>query len=245
MSSSSSLLSSSTPISTPTPTTRHTASQSLSPSHVSLNTPSPSPLLQTATSIPSLPPPSATTLSVLQHLQNLLDFTSTLLAIFIATVLTLLFLYWSTIYLLRKTMGIKPNSRIGIWDGVTDTRISNPSSSSSPDPKEKATSPSPSSPQDVRVDKKSKSVDFAEEQEQALPIPGLTSPSKAEQEKISRIAQSSNFEDLSKATGRDVDEIKADVDLELQRGVADVGGSVDGDGIEGVRGGSGRSYGGM
>ncbi|KAF7955623.1 hypothetical protein EAE96_004549 [Botrytis aclada] len=107
--SSTSIISSSSSISSstttpPTPPIRHTASQTLSPSHISAE---PSSLLQIATPV-AVPPPTSTSISLLTQLQEALDFTSTLLGLFFVSLLTLLLIYWSTLYILRKTVGINP-----------------------------------------------------------------------------------------------------------------------------------------
>ncbi|KAF5877205.1 uncharacterized protein Bfra_001569 [Botrytis fragariae] len=107
-SSSTPIISSSQPsissLTTPALPIRHTASQTLSPSHISAE---PSSLLQIATPI-AIPPPTGTSISLLTQLQEALDFTSTLLGLFFVSLLTLLFIYWSTLYILRKTIGITP-----------------------------------------------------------------------------------------------------------------------------------------
>ncbi|TEY54943.1 hypothetical protein BOTCAL_0235g00150 [Botryotinia calthae] len=87
-----------------TPPAHHIASQTLSPSHISAE---PSSLLQSATPI-AIPPPTSTSISLLTQLQEALDFTSTLLGLFFVSLLTLLLIYWSTLYILRKTTGITP-----------------------------------------------------------------------------------------------------------------------------------------
>ncbi|KAJ8069423.1 hypothetical protein OCU04_003077 [Sclerotinia nivalis] len=249
-------ISTSTPI--PTPTTRHTASQSLSPSHIPADTPS-SPLLQQATSIPGIPPPSPTTISVLTQLQNLLDITSTLLGLFFVSLLTILFIYWSSIYILRKTLGIKSSERIGVWGSSVDDQRKRASSNGDKDDGNQGTEkrkkevafknpphPSPDS-ESSKYDKKAQeikrrlsSVQSTPSQSQTTqsaqtpskdleptPIAGLGAKPLSEKETIAKIATSTDYNEMGEATGRNPEDIRADVELEFQRGVADVRGDVD------------------
>ncbi|KAI9640192.1 hypothetical protein NHQ30_011429 [Ciborinia camelliae] len=221
-------MSSSTLTSTPTPTTRHTASQSLSASHIATDTLSSTPLLQTGTSIPALPPPSATTTSLLNHLQNLLDFTSTLLALFIASVLTLLFVYWSSIYILSKTSGLKPPEPLWFRSHTPEKK--------SPPKKEVGFAPHPS---DVEFYSKAQEIKRRlarigsgdpEEKggekgtKEGTKDAGLGEKSHEEKGRVSSIAKSTGVSGLASAAGRKAEDVKTEADLQFQRGVADVGG---------------------
>ncbi|APA11324.1 predicted protein [Sclerotinia sclerotiorum 1980 UF-70] len=234
-------ISTSTPI--PTPTIRHTASQSLSPSHIPADTPS-TPIIQKATSIPGIPPPSPTSISVFTQLQNLLDITSTLLGLFFVSLLTILFIYWSSIYILHKTLGIKPshsNQHKKDKDKdfhETETKkkevsFQNPADSSSPHPeskydkkaqeiKQRISSVQSSSPSQAQSQ-----LQTSTKNQESTPIAGLGGKLLSEIETIAKIATSTDFEEMGEATGRDPEDIRADVDLEFQRGVADVRGDVD------------------
>ncbi|KAM3066681.1 hypothetical protein ACMFMG_002391 [Clarireedia jacksonii] len=67
------------------------------------------------------PAPRTHTLS--DHFQNMLDFTSTLLAAFIACVLAIMLIYWCGIYILRRVLGIRSEERVGVWGrSVRDER---------------------------------------------------------------------------------------------------------------------------
>ncbi|KAF7909380.1 uncharacterized protein EAF01_003098 [Botrytis porri] len=132
----------------PTPPSHHTASQTLSPSHISAE---PSSLLQIATPI-AIPPPIRPSLSLLTQLQEALDFTSTLLGLFFVSLLTLLLIYWSTLYILRKTVDINPRdtSPIAQSKAKNQTKL-HPSNNlpSSPQKKEVGFAPHPSDPEFV------------------------------------------------------------------------------------------------
>lgn len=56
--------------------------------------------------------------------------------------------------------------------------------------------------------------------------------------RVADVARSTGYEGLGEATGRKVEDIKSEADLEFQRGVADVSGDIDG-----VERRGGRSYG--
>ncbi|KAF7862581.1 hypothetical protein EAF04_007454 [Stromatinia cepivora] len=249
--------STSTPI--PTPTTRHTASQSLSPSHIPADSPS-SPLIQRATSIPGIEPPSPTTISVLAQLQNLLDITSTLLGLFFVSILTILFIYWSSIYILRKMLGIKSSERIGIWGSSVDDQRKKASSNGdekggiekkkkevgfeiTPDPSPENES-SKYSKKAQEIKRRLSSVQSTPSQtpknlpKETTPIAGLGNKPISEKETIAKIAASTDYNEMGEATGRKPEDIRADVDLEFQRGVADVRGDVDADAVERRGGGS-------
>ncbi|KAF7922040.1 uncharacterized protein EAE98_008251 [Botrytis deweyae] len=215
-----------------TPPSQHTASQTLSPSHISAE---PSSLLKIATPI-AIPPPTGTSISLLAQLQEALDFTSTLLGLFFVSLLTLLFIYWSTLYILRKTVGINPRDTSPI--AQLKNKNNTPSSSTSPK--------SPTSLQTTTPFPPKKEVGFAPHpSDPEFPWPtdgvqlaGLGPVPDSEKDKVAQIAQATGSEELGEASGRKKEDVLAEADLEFQRGVRDVSG--DTDAIE-RRG--GRSYG--
>ncbi|TGO35250.1 hypothetical protein BHYA_0165g00220 [Botrytis hyacinthi] len=260
----------------PTPPSHHTASQTLSPSHISAE---PSSLLQIATPI-AIPPPTSTSISLLTQLQDALDFTSTLLGLFSVSLLTLLLIYWSTLYILRKTIGINPRdtspmaqlkNKNNTPNSPTSPKspISLQTTSFPPQKKEVGFAPhpsdtefvlagqkaqetkrrlssipqSPTSPTSATPPHSSSSPYTLLPSSQPWPtdgvqLAGLGSVSDSEKDKIEKIAQATDAEELGEASERKKEDVLADADLEFQRGVRDVSG--DTDAIE-RRG--GRSYG--
>ncbi|TGO47403.1 hypothetical protein BCON_0279g00020 [Botryotinia convoluta] len=195
----------------------HTASQTLSPSHISADSSS---LLQIATPI-AVPPPTGTSISLLAQLQEALDFTSTLLGLFFVSLLTLLLVYWSTLYILRKTVGINPRDTSPI--AQLKNKNKTPASPKSPGTLQ-TSSPLPPKKEPWPTD--------------GVHLAGLGSVSESEKAKVEQIAQATDSEELGEASGRKKEDVLAEADLEFQRGVRDVRG--DTDAIE-RRG--GRSYG--
>ncbi|TGO91198.1 hypothetical protein BPOR_0036g00280 [Botrytis porri] len=196
----------------PTPPSHHTASQNLSPSHISAE---PSSLLQIATPI-AIPPPIRPSLSLLTQLQEALDFTSTLLGLFFVSLLTLLLIYWSTLYILRKTVDINTSdtSPIAQSKAKNQTKL-HPSNNLPSSPQKKEPWPT-----------------------DGVQLAGLGSVPESKKDKIEQIAQATEVSELSEAAGRTKEDVVTEADLEFQRGVRDVSG--DTDAIE-RRG--GRSYG--
>ncbi|TGO24114.1 hypothetical protein BPAE_0112g00330 [Botrytis paeoniae] len=209
----------SSPSTSPTPPFRHTASQTLSPSHISAE---PSSLLQIATPI-VIPPSTGTSISLLTQLQEALDFTSTLLGLFFVSILTLLFIYWSTLYILRKTVGITPRDTSPIAQLKKKNKNNTPTSPKSPSHLQ-TTTPLPPKKEPWPTD--------------GIQLAGLGSVSDSEKAKAEQIAQATDAEELGEASERKKEDVLAEADLEFQRGVRDVRG--DTDAIE-RRG--GRSYG--
>ncbi|KAF7900037.1 hypothetical protein EAF00_004373 [Botryotinia globosa] len=206
----------------PTPPSHHTASQTLSPSHLSAE---PSSLLQIATPI-AIPPPTSTSTSLLTQLQDALDFTSTLLGLFFVSLLTLLLIYWSTLYILRKTIGINPRDTSPIAQLKNKNKNNTPNSPGSPK------SPISLQPTSSLPQKKEPWPT------DGIQLAGLGPLSESEKDKVEKIAQATDAEALGEASGRKNEDVLAEADLEFQRGVRDVSG--DTDAIE-RRG--GRSYG--
>ncbi|KAF7953443.1 uncharacterized protein EAE97_000842 [Botrytis byssoidea] len=262
----------------PTPPSHHTASQTLSPSHLSAE---PSSLLQIATPI-AIPPPTSTSISLLTQLQDALDFISTLLGLFFVSLLTLLLIYWSTLYILRKTIGISPRDTSPIAQLKNKNKNNTPNSPSSPksptslkttsslpQKKEVGFAPHPSDTEFILAGKKAQETKrrlssipqspttptsttpphsssspytlFPSSQPwptDGVQLAGLGSVSESEKDKVEKIAQATDAEELGEASGRKKEDVLAEADLEFQRGVRDVSG--DTDAIE-RRG--GRSYG--
>ncbi|TGO13120.1 hypothetical protein BTUL_0076g00200 [Botrytis tulipae] len=260
----------------PTPPSHHTASQTLSPSHLSTE---PSSLLKIATPI-AIPPPTSTSISLLTQLQDALDFTSTLLGLFLVSLLTLLLIYWSTLYILRKTVGINPRDTSPI--AQLKNKNNNPNSptspkspaslqttSSLPQKKEVGFAPHPSDTEFVLAGKKAQETKrrlssipqspvtppsttpprsssspytlFPSSQPwptDGVQLAGLGPLSDSEKDKVEKIAQATDAEELGEASGRKKEDVLTEADLEFQRGVRDASG--DTDAIE-RRG--GRSYG--
>ncbi|TGO43667.1 hypothetical protein BOTNAR_1493g00010 [Botryotinia narcissicola] len=261
-----------------TPPSHHTASQTLSPSHISAE---PSSLLQIATPI-AIPPPTSTSRSLLTQLQDALDFTSTLLGLFFVSLLTLLLTYWSTLYILRKTIGITPRDTSPIAQLKNKNKNNNPNSSSSPksptslrtisslpQKKEVGFAPHPSDTEFVLAGKKAQETNrrlSSIPQSPTTPIsttppPSLSSPytlfpssqpwpidgvqlaglgsvSEFEKDKVEKIAQATDAEELGEPSGRKKEDVLAEADLEFQRGLRDVSGDTDATERRG-----GRSYG--
>ncbi|CCD55521.1 hypothetical protein BcDW1_6224 [Botrytis cinerea BcDW1] len=253
---------------TPIPPAHHTASQTLSPSHISAD---PSSLLQSATPI-SIPPPTSTSISLLTQLQDALDFTSTLLGLFFVSLLSLLLIYWSTLYILRKTVGITPRdtSPLNQLQLQTQTKAKPPTKPSNPQPqvplppkKEVGFAPHPSDAEFVLSGQKAKEIKrrlsaipqsptsplstsspytlFPDPQpwpKDGVNFVDLTSAPESEKEKVEPRAPATDLEGLSETAGKKKENELTETDLEFQRGVRDVSG--DTDAIE-RRG--GRSYG--
>ncbi|RAL59248.1 hypothetical protein DID88_006963 [Monilinia fructigena] len=219
----------------PRPTAPHTASQSLSPSNVSAGSSSPSPLLlQAATSVP-VPSPSGGTLSILNHLQYLLDVTSTLLALFIASVVAIMLIYWASIHIIQKLTGKEFNEQGGFGDRKLDeaspSSLTDKSKGNEDDKtrREVNFAPHPSDKeftekaQDIR-----KRLSGIQEGGQGSQEAGLGDKSAQGKGKVVDIAKSTGYEGLGEATGRKVDDSKSEAGLEFQRGVTDVRGDIDG-----------------
>ncbi|KAB8296721.1 hypothetical protein EYC80_002141 [Monilinia laxa] len=224
---------------TPTPTAPHTASQSLTPSHVSADPASPSPsslLLQAATSAP-VPPPSRGTLSILNHLQNLLDVTSTLLALFIASVIAIMLIYWASIHIIQKLTGKEFNEQGGSRDRKPDEASSSAATDKSK--KEVNFAPHPSDKEFTEkaqeIKKRLSGIQEGGKESQEAELGNKSAQGKG---KVVDIAKSTGYEGLGEATGRKMEDAKSEADLEFQRGVADVSGDIDG-----VERRGGRSYG--